>query len=229
MVQKRVVIARRAVSPVPSSRKSLPGNSSTTTSRVQTRTCAAEHTTTTNVVSVVCEASHAQTSVRAREPKEQLLDSVLALNVKERKELLDRLLLEHQNEARDDQRDVAMWATAVHQQYTALYGSGDGVLVAPLVMKKLVQATASWEHVRRFMETSKLSELPVTERQGAYQLLAEILVRHAAQVARRSGAPLSPKLVSQCTVNLPGAFENQFPGYVAAGLAKVVARQPRLR
>lgn len=81
------------------------------------------------------------------------------------------------------------------------------------------------------MTSSKLSELRVVERQAVYNLLAELLVEHAGYVARKSGAPLGPKLIGQCTGSLPGVFEASFPGYLAAGLAPILARQmaPRSR
>jgi hypothetical protein len=75
------------------------------------------------------------------------------------------------------------------------------------------------------MRSSKLGELQVNVRQAVYRTLGRLLVEHAHEVSRRSGAPLGPKLVGQCVGNLPGVFERSFPGYLAAGLAPVVARQ----
>jgi hypothetical protein len=74
------------------------------------------------------------------------------------------------------------------------------------------------------MRASKLLDLPVLERQQAYNLVAELLVQYAKVAARRSGAPMSPKLVANCSQNVAGVFDSAFPGYAASGLARMVVR-----
>ena len=76
----------------------------------------------------------------------------------------------------------------------------------------------------QFLQQSGLSACTVNERQQAYHILAELVVQHARYVARKSGAPLSPKLVANCMPNLPGVFEDAFPGYLEAGVAAMVAK-----
>jgi hypothetical protein len=157
--------------------------------------------------------------------KDDIVTQLRALPAKDRKAVIDSLLLETQliGEA-DAGRDLDMWAEAVHRELTRRLGSLDGGIVGPMVVRKLVAAGASWKPVEQFMAASKLSELTVTERQRAYYMLAELLVRHALTVARRSGAPMSAKLVANCTNNLAGVFEESFPGYLEAGLARMVTR-----
>lgn len=75
------------------------------------------------------------------------------------------------------------------------------------------------------MRASRLQDLTVPERLLAYRLLAGLLVDYADDLSRRTGAPLSLRLVTSCADKLAGVFDQAFPGYVAAGLAPVVARQ----
>lgn len=217
-LKKRVILTRPAV---PVHRPVTPPPPAPTT-----RAHAAEHTTTTNVVSVVCEAvrerAHANTHASNAD---NLLDQFKTLSSKDRKAVLDSLLLEAQLSGETDAgRDLDMWAEAVHRELTRRLGSLDGGIVGPGVVRKLVAVGTSWKPVEQFMQASKLSTLTVTERQRAYYMLAELLVRHALVVARRSGAPMSAKLVANCTNNLPGVFEESFPGYLEAGLARMVTR-----
>lgn len=223
MSKHRPITVTRPVYARPAVTRSGAGNSSPTP-QPRMRTHAAEHTTTTNVVSVVCDAVHERAATHASEA-DTVLKSALRLPAKERKELLDRLLLEQQTDSTRADRDVDLWADAVHRELTQRLGSSDGGLVGIGVVRKVVAAGGAWKPVESFMQSAGLSSLTVTERQKAYVTLARLLVRHAAVVASRSGAPLSAKLVSQCSVNLPGVFEDSFPGYLQAGLAKVIVRQ----
>ena len=75
------------------------------------------------------------------------------------------------------------------------------------------------------MADAKLDKLAVPERQSVYNLLADLVVRHAHGISMRSAAPLSPKLVANCSNNVASIFDKAFPGYVRAGLAHIVARQ----
>jgi hypothetical protein len=149
------------------------------------------------------------------------------MSVAEQKELLDKLsaslLLASATDSKD--RDLAMWSEAVHERLTEALGGGRASTSGVVVTRKLLATTAAWSPVRTFVDTTKLSELRVVDRQAVYMLLADLLVRHARSVAQRSGAPFSAKLVANCTVNLPGLFDAAFPGYIEAGLVRVIARQ----
>lgn len=145
----------------------------------------------------------------------------------DRKELLDRLALQHGLESAPSasDRDLNMWAEAIHNALERTLGAGQGDGVGPLVIRRLVGARSAWAPVAEFMKTSKLADLTVIERQSVYGMLAGLLVDHARYVARSSGAPLGPKLVSSCAGSIRGIFDRSFPGYLAAGLAPIVARQ----
>lgn len=158
-------------------------------------------------------------------------DSVLKLanqlSPADRKALLDKLALQHGLESTPaaSDRELNMWTEAIHDALQEALGSSAGADVGFLVVRRTVGARSAWAPVTEFMELSRLSELTVTEKRQAYRLLAQLLVDHARFVARKSGAPLGPKLVGSCAGSIRGVFENSFPGYLQAGLARVVARQ----
>lgn len=167
-------------------------------------------------------------------PNEQVpennVDRILAatknLTAKERQELLDQLALSAQMTRKADQdRDLDMWAAAVYEVLVSSPGARGESGYGQMVVKRLLAPTAIWRPVQEFMAYSKLQELKVPERQSVYMLLAELLVRHAREVSERSGAPLGPKLVGNCTGDIRGVFEKSFPGYIRNGLAKIAARQ----
>lgn len=188
-----------------------------------------ECTPTTNVVSGVHvrDARNAHARTHAREEGEEVTDVLERMSAQQKKELLDRLLLEKHaaDTATGSNRDVDMWATAVYTALVRVTRSSDPGLVGPGVVRRLLGVGAVWRPVAEFMQATGLMELTVTERQAAYYMLADLLVAHARVVARRSGAPLGAKLVGQCVTNLPGLVDQSFPGYAEAGMLKVVARQ----
>lgn len=154
------------------------------------------------------------------------LDLVGGMSKAERQELLDRLALEGVISAKSAaNRDIEMWSGAVHSALGDAISSGGGENYGVGLVKRSLALPAFWRPVEAFMSASGLQELKVTERQQVYSLLARLLVDHALEVSRRSGAPLSPKLVGSCASNIASVFDQSFPGYAAAGLAHVVARQ----
>lgn len=171
--------------------------------------------------------AHVHTHAHTRESSvEEILEQAQTLTAKQRQELLDQLSLANQmTRSAGQDRDLDMWATAVHEALTAGVGVGGASEFGRLVVKRLMAPTQNWRPIQNFMEESRLQELKVVERASVYYLLAELLVKHAQVVAHRSGAPLGPKLVGSCAQGIAGLFEQAFPGYLRAGLAKIAARQ----
>lgn len=223
MSTNRRVITDR---PVYRPRNGVAGNGGTASPNTTTPCAhAARGTTTTNVVSVVPSAVRVSAREPAHASQPTVAELVEKLTPEYRKELLDRLLAEKLlADPKAADRDLVMWSEAVHRALVRVIGAAGGGVVGPGVIQKVLRAGEAWKHVEDFMALSRLGELPVNERQRAYYLLADLLVRHARQVSRKSGAPLSPKLVANCAVNLAGVFEDNFPGYLEAGMAKMVAR-----
>lgn len=151
---------------------------------------------------------------------------------KEQQQLLDYLALRKQQgltssrRVSGENRDTELWLESVTNALDAVLKSGGSSSPSSAVMKRTY--SSSMDSVKAFMERSGLATLRVNERLACYQILSELLVAHAAYVARKAGAPLSPKLVFNCVGNLPGLFDNAYPGYLENGLAKaVVLRRSR--
>lgn len=155
---------------------------------------------------------------------ENLMASASRMTAEQRRDLLARLSLAESGMA-GRERDQDMWAGAVHAALLDVAGAGDGAVLGPMAVKRLVAAPKAFAPVAAFMAATKLDRLTVQERQSFYGLLARLLVGHASEVSARSGAPMSARLVTQCGANVAAVFNQSFPGYAAAGLAHVVARR----
>jgi len=152
-----------------------------------------------------------------------LLDQASELSATDRKLLLAKLSLGLHHSRSDDPRDLDMWVAAVYEGLQTAFGAGDGAGVGPAAVKRTLGSPACWGPVAEFMGFSKLDQLKVAERQSVYQLLAGLVIKHARYVSSHSGAPMSAKLVGSVSVNIAGIFDQAFPGYLASGLAKMVA------
>ncbi len=163
------------------------------------------------------------------EKEENQLNGVLALvdqlSASDRKLLLAKLALRSQTARSDQPRDLDMWVQAVYDELVSTLGAGDGGGIGPQAIKRVLGSPSSWGPVADFMASSKLDKLPVTERQSVFIMLAKLVIKHARYVAGRSGAPLSAKLVGSISVNMASIFDQAFPGYLASGLAPIVARR----
>lgn len=159
--------------------------------------------------------------------REDVKKVFLQLSKEEQKKLLDEVAADQllaMSGQPSKARDLAMWAEAVHKALEDVIGTGAVDAPGVGLLKRLLGASAAWGPVDQFMQTSRLQEAPVQERQHIFHTLATLLVARAQQVARHSGAPLGPKLVCNCTINISGIFDAAFPGYVASGLARMVVR-----
>lgn len=153
---------------------------------------------------------------------EELQKAARTLTAEQRKQLLDLLAFDvtQQTTSLAD-RELVMWsgcvADAMQRVTTVSYG--------PQLVRRALASRPAWMPVQELMKASKLAENSVNERQSIYTLLAGILVEHANYVAKKSGAPLSAKLVANCAPQLAALFDQQFPGYLAAGLVPVVVKR----
>ncbi len=160
--------------------------------------------------------------------REGLLDALMEttknLTSAERRELLARLALEAQAPDSGEVRDLDMWSEAVYEALGAHAGAGAGSVPGPGVIRGLVGSPKAWAPVRDFMQSSKLALLKVAERRSVYGLLARLVVQDSVDFCRWSRAPLGPKVVSQRCEHIAGTFDQNFPGYLASGLAPMVAK-----
>lgn len=155
---------------------------------------------------------------------DSVLASALAMSPGERKQLLARLSLA-QNAERAEGRDLEMWVAGVSRALAAAQGHGAGDSHAVMLVRRVLGPSQAWEPVAEFLARSGFDKLEVTSRQSVLYMLASLLVKYAAGVARNVGAPLTPKFVAGCSQHVAAVFDNAFPGYLAAGLAPLVARR----
>lgn len=170
--------------------------------------------------------------IRANEKQPQkdavagLLEQAQALTAKQRQELLDQLSLANRmTRSAEQDQDLDLWATAVYEALTERAGPSDGSGYGHLLVKQSLASSQNWRPVQDFMQESRLCELKQVERAGVYFMLADLLVQHAQRLASYRGIPLGPKLVGSCASSIAGVFDQAFPGYLRAGLAKIAAIQ----
>jgi hypothetical protein len=158
------------------------------------------------------------------------LDEVLSLanqlTAEERKQVLDLLALKQQvaSSATVD-RDLEMWVEAVLRALLDALGAEEGAGIGSFLIKRSLGVRSVWGPTRSFFERIRVFDLNVAERMPVYSFLADLLVARCRTLSKRTGAPLGPKLVANCAPDIASIFESAFPGYLAAGLAHVVARQ----
>lgn len=155
---------------------------------------------------------------------ESLLAQAESLSPADRKTLLARLALNQQAEKPGD-RELEMWTAGVQSALAAISGGESGAAHASMIVKRCLAPSANWAPVAEFMYSAGFDKLEVVKRQSIYYLLGELLVKYAAGVSRKVSAPLTPKFVASCSVHLWAVFNSAFPGYLAAGLAPIVAQR----
>lgn len=153
-----------------------------------------------------------------------VLASANQLSENDRKHLLAQLALANQQPSTNEVRDVQMWSVAVYEGLVAAQGGSGAGVPGPAVVQRTMSSSAAWAPVSEFMKAAGFDRLSSAERQGMYRFLAELVIKHATYVSRKGGAPLGPKLVGSCSANIAALFDQNFPGYLRAGLAHLVAR-----
>ena len=144
---------------------------------------------------------------------------------RQKQELLDLLALELSTSAKNaEDPDLGMWSVAVCSALEGAIGPEGGGNYGQVLVRRSLGTPAAWRPVGAFMESSGLLAEPKNIRQSVYLMLGRLLVDHALGISDHTGAPMGPKLVATCAANIRGVFERSFPGYLAAGLAPVVAR-----
>lgn len=172
-------------------------------------------------------------TTRAAEVKEKkekptvasILVEAEGLTSTERAQLIARLALSQQISIKGSERDLDMWATAAYEGLVQELGHEAGAQVGPILVKRSLAAPSAYAPVAAFMVNSGLSLQPVTKRQAVYMMLAKLVIQNAKFIARKSGAPMSAKLIASCAANISSLFDNAFPGYLKSGLAHIVATQ----
>lgn len=178
-----------------------------------------------NITPHLSQRQQEEKKAKASVSLDSVLELVEQLSSTEKKQLLAKLALQAQINGKGDGRDLDMWALAVYDALASSIGSGGGGVQGVASVKRVLSAPNAWGPVAGFMESTKLDQLTVTERQSVYAMLAKLAVKRARAVANHGNIPMSAKLVGTCSSNLAGLFDQAFPGYLASGLALLVAKQ----
>lgn len=167
-------------------------------------------------------------ATQAREADDRvqcLLADFRKLNGNERRQALALMSLEVQRGTKAASGNLELWTEAVHEALEAALGKSDGAGHGPQVVRRVLALPANWAPVEEFLTSSGLADLPhANERLVAFRNIARLVVARAKAVARHADIPLGPKLVGNVCHDVAGIFDNSFPGYVRAGLARMVAR-----
>lgn len=161
---------------------------------------------------------------------ERVKESLKQLSASELKEVRDYASLLAQNSASDSRsglkpsqilsREENIWLSRLHFHLSRATGiSSSPPIVAPGRDRSL---GASFEFVEAFLKQAGIWQKETYSRVAVYDLLADLLVRHARQLAHKVQAPLGMKFVLQNTNKLPELFDLAYPGYLPAGLARMV-------
>lgn len=160
----------------------------------------------------------------SRTTVKDVLNLAKELSADDAKTLLAQLALANQTPSNSEARDVQMWSQAVYEGLVKAHGGSGAGVPGPLVVQRSVGSSSSWGPVFAFVKAAGFDRLKVVERQAVYHFLADLVIKHATWVSRERGAPLSARLVANCSVNVAALFDQNFPGYLKAGLAHMVAR-----
>lgn len=163
--------------------------------------------------------------VEPKDRKQLLLEQIKQLPAEEREEFLALLSLDVKSTSTQD-RDADLWSSAVHTALQNALGSTlSGSAASPLVVHRTVATREILVGLRGFIKRAGLEREQVTARFAVYRLLADLAVNRASEVAKATGAPMSPKLIANCATNMAGLFDAAFPGYLRSGLASVVVNR----
>lgn len=151
---------------------------------------------------------------------DKILESCSKLDAAERQQLLEALSLQQLTEEHTSP-ERGLWAGAVHEAMKRSLGDAPSV---PMLRKQL-STRAAWAPVQHVIDAAGGARLQRVQVLALLDLLAGLLVRHVATVAARSGAPATSRLLVNCVPALPAVLDQEFPGYMAAGLLHIVVRQ----
>lgn len=142
------------------------------------------------------------------------------LSASEQQELLDYLVLlkQQKKDTPDTQRKIAMWCDSLNTELGKALGNK--ITFFPPVLN--ASAKKFLKEAQDFMIQCKLENLSTQDSKVMFNLLARMLVSHAASVSAKVKIPLTMKLVLQTTSPLVSIFDSSYPGYVQSGLVQKI-------
>lgn len=156
--------------------------------------------------------------------KTELSRLLLNLNLKERKEVMDYLrLLDSQEQvgAPEKDRELMLWTESLAMEMERVTRHRPRLFPLPVAMSGSIRT--AFNTVSEFLNSAGLiGEGKTYDLQLIYQLTSQLMVQHARNIAGRGNFPISVKLVLNTATKLPGLFDSAFPGYLEAGMTKVI-------
>lgn len=165
-----------------------------------------------------------KTPTQCKNTLQEIISLADSLSTQDQQSLLDHLALQRKasRKASTDTTRSDLWFGAVTEALDTVLRSGGLASPGLGILKK--NHGDSFVAVEAFIK-SAAPTLTVTEKTALYRVLAKLLVGHADYVAKKSGAPLSAKLVFNCCQNLPGLVDSAFPGYIECGMLPLIIKK----
>lgn len=165
-----------------------------------------------------------KTPTQCKNTLQEIISLADSLSTQDQQSLLDHLALQRKasRKVSTDTTRSDLWFGAVTEALDDVLRSGGLASPGLGILKK--NYGDSFVAVETFIK-SAAPTLTVTEKTAFYRILAKLLVEHADFVAKKSGIPLSAKLLFNCMGSLPGLVDNTFPGYTQAGLLPLVIKK----
>lgn len=140
-----------------------------------------------------------------------------------KKELSDFLLWETASaSSKNVDRELNLWVDSIlFYLRTILPSTSDKIMPKNPIYKSFVE---SHREVSAFCAGSDVPVMTIYQRALLYNILAELLVKYSAALARKHKFPLSLKYVLQSSSRIPGLFDSAYPGYLRSGLLLMVLK-----
>lgn len=144
----------------------------------------------------------------------------LTLPVDDQQALLDFLALERTNRSITtlQERKLNMFTDSLAQELGKSLGQSSRIY--PLAL--LPQAKKMFRDAEALLKDLDLEHFAMPETKAMYNVLAKVLVHHAHKVSAKAKIPVNMKLVLQTTTPLHALLDEHFPGYIKAGVMKIV-------
>jgi len=156
---------------------------------------------------------------------ETLKFAVLTICEDDQQKLLDFLLLQKMNRKQTSAQDrkLALLMDSLSTELGKLLGNSSRVFPLP----QLPDVRKMFKQVEALMLDLKMSECNTQDTKAFYNVIARVLVQHANAVSISAKIPVTMKLVLQTNTTLHALLDNNYPGYLAAGLMRSVLNASR--
>jgi hypothetical protein len=151
---------------------------------------------------------------------------VATLCEEDQQSLLDHLALQRvvKKNTTQQERKFNLFTDSLASELGESLGQSSRLFPLPL----LSQAKKMYKSVEVFMKDINMDDSNVKETKIMYNVIARTMVLHAHAVSAKAKIPVSMKLVLQTTVTIHSLLDNNFPGYIKAGLLSAIVKQHQI-